>query len=98
MQYSVSHKTDPALILIDNTQPAVSIPLIHPEGPGVNIDSFGHTWQRVDPYIAADASGTVQTYTPWSAVLRGSNFEYVWSSYFDGNVYAEQVVNQLLAE
>lgn len=51
----------------------------------------------MNPYLAAHGDGGIATVTPWFGVLRGSNMEYVWSTYFDDS-YVMDVLNALLAE
>lgn len=96
--YAQSRHVDPALVLIDNASKGADIPLISPAGYSVELTAFGNTYKRVNPYLRAAADGTVTTSTPWNALLRGSNMEYIWSDNAQTGETLEQAMSRLLSE
>ena len=44
---------------------------------------------------SGDFCGIVSSFSPWHAVLDGSNFQYIWSSFYDDTKWAGDYVNQL---
>ena len=43
-----------------------------------------------------DSCGIVSSFTPWHAVLDGSNFQYLWSSFYDDSKWAGDFVSTLM--
>jgi hypothetical protein len=97
-QYAQQKGIDPAMLLMDWADAQVQVPLAYPEGQAIVTNSLGSTWAKVNPYLTADASGSVMSAYPWNAVLRGSNMEYVFCDFFDQTKYAPIVVQGLNAE
>ena len=96
MQYAQSHGVDPAKVVLDWTDASVSIPLTDPEGYALDVNALGNVWQRIDPYLRATSDGGIQLFSPWHAVLRGKNMEYVWSSYYEDSWVLDEVYTILL--
>ena len=42
-----------------------------------------------------DFCGIVSSFSPWHAVLDGTNFQYIWSSFYDDTKWAGDYVNEL---
>ena len=42
-----------------------------------------------------DFCGIISSFSPWHAVLDGSNFKYIWSSFYDEAQSAQTYINQL---
>ncbi len=80
-QYAAQHSIDPAMVVMDWADTPKVIPLVEPEGQALEVQSFGSVWEHINPYLKS-VGGGVNLFVPWHAVLRGSNMEYVWSSYF----------------
>lgn len=87
---------DPAMVLVDHSVADVSIPLVDPEGYAIPVNSFATLWTHINPYLVA-VGETVTTATPWSALLRGSNMEYMWSDDSNNGSF-DGVLNTLLSE
>lgn len=92
--YAEQKGVDPAMVVVDYADPAVEVPLVDPPGYALPVNGLGQTWATMNPYLVADGGGSVSMGFPWSAVLRGSNMEYVWSDYMGGDI--NQVLGELL--
>jgi hypothetical protein len=92
--YAEQKGVDPAMVIVDYANPEVQIPLIDPEGYALSANGLGNTWSVMNPYLVGQSDGSIQLGFPWSAVLRGSNMEYVWSDYMGGDI--NQVLGELL--
>ena len=97
-QYATQKGIDPSMLLLDWSDTQVQVQLAHPQESAIVTNGLAATWAKINPYLVADASGSVMSGFPWNAVLRGSNGEYVFSDFFDQSKQAQGVVNQLLAE
>ena len=47
---------------------------------------------------SGDFCGIVSSFSPWHAVLDGSNFQYIWSSFYNEALSARDFVNTLLGQ
>ena len=75
-----------------------SIPLVAPVGYAMAADGMATTWTYLNPYLAANAQGYIETFTPWQGILRGSNLEYIWSSFYQKDVFFVDPLYALLNE
>ncbi|MGM0577183.1 MAG: hypothetical protein ACQEXJ_15770 [Myxococcota bacterium] len=71
-------------------------PLVDPVGYAVPVKGLATTYRYMDPYLKAEG-GYVNTSTPWHAILRNANMEYVWSSYFRDSDWSTEL-NAVLSE
>ena len=74
----------------------IPIPLVNPVGYSIEGKGMATTWTYVNPYIAADAQGYVQTFTPWFAIFDAENMEYRWSSFKEPNVSFTEPLSALI--
>jgi hypothetical protein len=97
-QYAAAKNIDPSMLFLDWSDTEVQVPLVLPEGYAISTNAYGTVWNKINPYLTADSSGSVSSFTPWHAVMRGSNMEHIWSSFYDETKYASSFVEQLLSE
>ncbi|MFT7581621.1 MAG: hypothetical protein ACI9MR_003299 [Myxococcota bacterium] len=76
--YAAGNKLDPAMVLIDNRTEGVVIPLPMAPGSGLEVNSFGTTWEYANPYLPVSGD-SVTVATPWLMVFNGTNMAYAWS-------------------
>jgi hypothetical protein len=81
LSYAEAKKLDPAMVVVDWAKPGKPIPLIAPPGSAIEADALGTTWDAINPYLEADAQGSVAMGYPWWALLDGRNMSYEWSDY-----------------
>ena len=86
-QYSVT--ANATAVTHQNIDPYLSVTWICSQ-------SQGSCQSDADCNGGSDFCGIIETFSPWHAVLRGTNFEYIWSSYYDDTVWAGDKVNQLM--
>jgi hypothetical protein len=96
MAYAAQNKVDPAMVFIDWTDAETQVPLVDPTGYAIPVQALGNVYSVMNPYLVATADGAVEMAWPWSGVLRGSNMEYVWSSYLPGEI--NSVLGNLLSQ
>ena len=96
MQYAASHDIDPAKLLIDWEATEAQILISNDQQYVIPVQPMANTWSVINPYFQV-INGSVSSFMPWEAVLRGTNMEYVWSAYY-ADAYASTYVDQLLAE
>ena len=97
-QYAAGDGVDPSMIIMDFNPSQVTVPLAAPQGSAFSTESMATTWTAINPYLVADSQGQIMSGFPWEAVLRGSNMEYVWSSFYDQTSSSSYYLNQLLNE
>ena len=96
MAYAAQNKIDPAMVFIDWTDAKTQVSLVEPAGASIQVQALGSVYSVMNPYLIATPDGAVQMAWPWSGVLRGSNMEYVWSSYLPGDI--NSALGNLLAQ